>query len=92
MSRIPVASTTSTPGRPSANRRYQSITSRVTKPSPVARHGTIAGIHVRVAAVRGPSAIGWNSSARAAWSRLGHAAARGSCLMRSVGCHTSFLP
>src|SRR5438093_763384 len=37
MSRMPVASTTRTPGRPSAKRAYQSRTSGVTKPSSVAR-------------------------------------------------------
>src|SRR5689334_23419154 len=87
MSRIPVASTTSTPGRPSANRRYQSITSRVTRPSSVARHGTIAGTHVRERASRGPIAIGWNSRASAACSLVGHTAAGRSCLIRSGGCH-----
>jgi hypothetical protein len=43
---------------------YQSSTSGVTKPSAVARHGTIAGTQVRVSAVRGPSAIGWNRRRR----------------------------
>ena len=37
------------PARPSAKRPYQSSTSRVTKPSSVARHGTIAGTQVRCA-------------------------------------------
>jgi hypothetical protein len=40
------------------------MTSGVTNPSSVARHGTIAGTQVRVVAVRGPISIGWNSSER----------------------------
>src|SRR5262249_35357279 len=87
MSRMPVASTTSTPGLPSANRRYQSITSRVTRPSSVARHGTIAGTHVRDVAVLAPSPIGWNSLADAAASAVGHAVAGSSYFRRSGGCH-----
>ena len=43
-SRIPVASTTSAPGRPAAKRPYHSRFSRVTNPSSVAA-GTIAGTH-----------------------------------------------
>jgi len=72
MSRMPVASTTSTPGWPSANRAYHSRTSGVTKPSSVARHGTIAGTQVRSAAttVR-PSWIGENQRARSASARVG---------------------
>ena len=72
MSRIPVASTTSTPGRPRANRAYQSSTSDVTSPSSVARQGTMAGTQVRVRAVTGPSWIGWNQRASAAARRVGH--------------------
>jgi hypothetical protein len=49
MSRTPVASTTIAPGCPCANRSYHSRTSLVTNPSSVARHGTIAGTHVRSA-------------------------------------------
>jgi uncharacterized membrane protein (DUF4010 family) len=63
------------------------MTSRVTKPSSVARHGTIAGTHVRVRAVRGPSAIGWNSGDDAACSAVGHSACGSSCFRRSGGCH-----
>ena len=48
-SRMPVASTTIAPGSPRAKRSYQSSTSGVTKPSSVARHGTIAGTQVRSA-------------------------------------------
>ncbi len=44
---MPVASTTITPGSPSAKRPYQSSTSGVTKPSSVARQGTIAGTQER---------------------------------------------
>ena len=58
MSRTPVASTTKTPGRPAAKRRYQSRTSGVTRPSSVARQGTIAGTHVRLLASTDPILIG----------------------------------
>jgi len=58
MSRTPVASTTSAPGCPSAKRPYQSRTSRVTTPSSVARHGTIAGTQVRCSSVTLPIRIG----------------------------------
>jgi hypothetical protein len=72
MSRIPVASTTITPGRPCANRRYQSSTLGVTKPSSVARHGTIAGTQVRVRATTlRPSRMGENHRLRRASSALG---------------------
>src|SRR5262249_34423688 len=75
MSRMPVASTTRTPGWPSANRAYHSRTSGVTKPSAVARQGTIAGTQVRSAAVRDrPIRIGENQRARAASSRVGQRA------------------
>ena len=47
MSRIPVASTTRTPGCPRAKRSYQSRLSGVTNPVSVARQGTIAGTQVR---------------------------------------------
>ncbi len=57
-SRMPVASTTSAPGRPAAKRPYHSRTSGVTKPSSVARHGTIAGTQVRSASVNGPMRTG----------------------------------
>src|SRR5262245_5134237 len=70
-SRIPVASTTSTPGWPSAKRAYQSITSGVTKPSSVARHGTIAGTHVRSRTSRRPMRAGANQRARSASCREG---------------------
>src|SRR5450755_4119034 len=84
---MPVASTTITPGRPCANRAYQSITSLVTKPSSVARHGTIAGTHVRVRASRGPITSGWNKRASAACSAVGHVPGGSSYLIRSAGCH-----
>ena len=74
-SRIPVASTTSTPGRPSAKRWYQSSTSSVTSPSSVARQGTIAGTHARVRAESAPNASGENSRLAAASARDGQRAA-----------------
>jgi hypothetical protein len=75
MSRMPAASTTRTPGWPSANRAYQSSTSGVTSPSSVARHGTMAGTHVRSAAVRlRPIRIGENQREAAAASRVGQRA------------------
>jgi hypothetical protein len=75
MSRIPVASTTRTPGCPSAKRAYQSSTSGVTSPSSVARHGTMAGTHVRSWAVRlRPIRIGENQRDPAASSRVGQRA------------------
>jgi hypothetical protein len=47
----------------------------VTKPSAVARHGTIAGTHVRSAAVKlFPIRIGENQRARAAASTVGQRA------------------
>jgi len=47
----------------------------VTKPSAVARHGTIAGTHVRSAAVTvRPSRIGENQRERAASSTVGQRA------------------
>src|ERR1044072_9442905 len=70
-SRTPVASTTSTPGRPSAKRAYQSRFCCVTKPSSVARHGTIAGTHVRLRASNCPILTPLNSRERAASSALG---------------------
>src|SRR5437867_2138965 len=75
ISRMPVASTTRTPGSPSAKRAYQASTSSVTNPSSVARQGTIAGTHVRSAATRRvPSVIGENQRERAASSRVGQRA------------------
>src|SRR5690349_21076065 len=87
MSRIPVASTTITPGLPSANRRYQSTTSRVTRPSSVARHGTIAGTQVRDRAVRLPMATGENSRDAVATSAVGQLAIGSANFLRSAGCH-----
>ena len=78
-SRMPVASTTSTPGWPSAKRAYQSSTSGVTKPSSVARHGTIAGTQVRSATVSGPMRAGENQRERAASSAVGQRVAGGRC-------------
>src|SRR5512145_479638 len=82
-SRIPVASTTRTPGWPSANRAYQSSTSGVTRPSSVARHGTIAGTHVRDSATQPrPSRTGENQREAAASSRLGQRTGGSGCLTR----------
>ena len=71
-SRMPVASTTSTPGWPSAKRAYHSRTSGVTTPSSVARHGTMAGTHVRSATSSRPMRAGENHCDRAASSAVGH--------------------
>ena len=90
-SRMPVASTTSTPGRPRAKRSYQSRTSGVTKPSALARQGTIAGTQVRSRAAIGPIRIGLKSRLAAASSRVGQRASRSGCLIRSGGFHTSRL-
>ena len=59
----------------------------MTKPSSVARHGTIAGTQVRVRASRGPTTSGWNNRASAACSAVGHTPCGSSCLIRSDGCH-----
>ncbi len=53
-SRMPVASTTSTPGRPSAKRPYQSRIAGVTNPSSTDRQGTIAGTQLRARATQAP--------------------------------------
>ena len=87
MSRTPVASTTIAPGRPSANRPYQSSTSGVTNPSEVARHGTIAGTHVRCSSSIEPTVIGLNSMEASAASAVGHSPGSGSHLTRSGGRH-----
>jgi len=79
-SRMPVASTTSTPGRPSAKRPYQSITSGVAKPSSVARQGTIAGTQARVRASNAPTRSGENRRLRAASSAVGQRVGRMGCL------------
>lgn len=81
-SRIPVASTTIAPGRPRAKREYQSITSSVTKPSSVARHGTIAGTQLRCSRVTGPIPTGENRREARASSRVGTRPLAGICLMR----------
>ncbi|MFO1408906.1 MAG: hypothetical protein U1F06_00785 [Steroidobacteraceae bacterium] len=77
-SRMPVASTTMAPGRPSAKRRYQSSTCWLTWPSPVARHGTIAGTQVRAASASGPAATGLNSRDAAASAAVGQRPGRAS--------------
>ena len=74
MSRTPVASTTITPGCPFAKRSYQPSTSGVTKPSSVARHGTIAGTQVRSASWRRPARSGLNSRDAAASAASGQRA------------------
>lgn len=70
---MPVASRTSTPGRPCAKRVYQAVTAGVTSPVADARHGTIAGTHVRVRVVTGPSRPGAKSRELRAVEAVGHA-------------------
>ena len=81
-SRIPVASTTIAPGRPRANRSYHSRFASVTKPSSVARHGTIAGTQVRLASSIDPIVIGLKSRDCVASSRVGQRPGAGFHLMR----------
>ena len=84
---MPVASTTSAPGRPRAKRSYQATTSSVTKPSPVARQGTIAGTQVRRASRRRPASSGANQRARAAASAVGQPGSGSGCRILSGGFH-----
>jgi hypothetical protein len=70
-SRIPVASTTIAPGRPLAKRAYHSTTASVTKPSSVARQGTMAGTQVRCSSATGPTDTGENSREASASARVG---------------------
>src|SRR5450631_2031954 len=86
-SRMPVASTTSAPGRPRAKQRYHSSTSGVTKPSSLARQGTMAGTHVRCSRASGPTWIPENRREPAASTVLGHWPALAWCRMRSGGRH-----
>ena len=81
-SRIPVASTTIAPGRPAAKRVYHSITSSVTKPSSVARQGTMAGTQVRWRRERLPASRGENRRERAASSMVGIRPCAGAKWMR----------
>ena len=69
-------------GLPSAKRAYQSSTSAVTKPSSVARQGTIAGTQVRWRRERLPASRGENRRERAASSMvgIGLAPARSGCV------------
>jgi hypothetical protein len=87
MSRIPVASTTMAPGRPRAKRSYHSMFSSVTKPSSVARQGTMAGTQVRLSSCIRPTETGLNRSERAASSRVGQRPGEGFHLMRWGGRH-----
>ena len=87
MSRTPVASTTIAPGRPAAKRPYHSSMFGVTRPSSVARQGTIAGTHVRLSSVVDPTVIGVNSSDRAASVSTGQLAGRIECRTGCSGCH-----
>src|SRR5690348_6459744 len=87
MSRTPVASTTSTAGRPSANRLYQSRFCCVTNPSSVARHGTIAGTHVRLSASSRPILIGLNKRECAASSVVGQRVGSILCLIGRANFH-----
>ena len=66
-----MASTTRTPGRPSAKRPYQSTTSGVASPSSVDRQGTMAGTQVLVRAVKAPTRIGAKRRLITASSALG---------------------
>ena len=87
MSRMPVASTTSAPGCPRANRSYQARTSGVTSPSSVARQGTIAGTQVRSRRSSRPDRRGLNHSDCAAVSALGGSVGGIGCLTKGLGCH-----
>ena len=91
-SRIPVASRTIAPGRPCAKRTYQSMLSCVTKPSPVARHGTIAGIHVRVRRSSAPCRSGENRRDDFASPAVGQVPGRVSCRIFSGGFHMVSMP
>ena len=88
-SRMPVASTTIAPGWPCAKRSYQSRFSSVTKPSSVARHGTIAGTQVRLSSRMRPIEIGLKRRERAASSRVGQRPGAGFHLIRCGGRHMS---
>ena len=77
MSRTPVASTTIAPGCPCAKRSYHCSTSLVTNPSSVARHGTIAGTHVRSASCSRPALSGLKSRAAAASAAFGQRDVKG---------------
>ena len=91
-SRIPVASTTMAPGSPCAKRSYHSMTSSVTKPSSVARHGTMAGTQVRWASDTGPISTAENKREAAASDAEGMRPAAAVNLMRCGGRHTCFPP
>jgi hypothetical protein len=87
MSRMPVASTTSAPGCPRADRSYHASTSGVTNPSSVARHGTIAGTQVRSFSSSRPQRRGLNQSERAASSAVGGFVLGMGYLVKGSGCH-----
>ena len=87
ISLIPVASITRPPGRPLAKRSYQSRTLSVTKPSSVARHGTIAGTQVRCSNVIQPISIGLNNNELDASLAVGQEPGLGSNFMRCIGFH-----
>ena len=91
MSRIPVASTTITPGSPSANRPYQSSTSWVTNPSSVARQGTIAGTQL-LSRSSSPEASrrGENIREVRASSAVGLRRTGSGCLIRGDGFHMAY--
>ena len=59
----------------------------MTKPSSVARQGTIAGTQVRSARRTGPTSTGWNQRASAAVAAVGQAGSGSACRMRSGGFH-----
>jgi hypothetical protein len=61
----------------------------VTKPSSVARQGTIAGTQVRLSIVNDPILIGWNKSDRATASAVGQRASGIGCLIGFGNFHIS---
>src|SRR5271155_2998504 len=85
---MPVASTTIAPGWPRAKRSYQDTTASLTKPSSVARHGTIAGTQVRCDRTQSRRiASGENSREAEASLRLGTRPGLDEKRMRSEGRH-----
>src|SRR5215471_20143606 len=61
----------------------------VTKPSSVARHGTIAGTHVRHSRVTVPTLMGLKRRDRFASSAVGQRVSGIACLTGFSGCHIS---
>src|SRR5271163_5172391 len=90
-SRMPVASTTIAPGRPRAKRSYQETTASLTKPSSVARQGTIAGTQVRCGKTQSRIAIGENSREAEASLELGTRPRLEEKRMRCGGRHMDWI-